>query len=898
MQLQHIIMRHRLGTAVAVLVSLGILRRVYSLLVKQFKSRYVASRAGAAILAGAQQYDYIIIGGGSAGAVIANRLSEDPNTTVLLIEAGGNAKNNILINTPLMFSLTQRTPLDWFDVTKKQLATRNRSHYWPRGRLLGGCSSVNAVLYVRCNQQDYERWETVYGCAGWGWKHVLPYFKKLEKFELPASERTPEIQGDSGIIRINRSTSGNPIGLAREFVKAFDDVGIASKDGRPTGPTRVDSAGKVIGHDYNGHSQLGAGVAHTNVADGVRQSTARAYLYDIIDPKKKTYRPNLTVMTHTLATRIIVDESAVKGSSGKLRATGVAAWLLDTEGKRLHGAQEVIFRAKKEVVLSGGTVQSPKLLKLSGVGPKAELERLGIRVVKDLPGVGENLQDHLIVPISRPDMGYQIYRDTLWGAATGLYSHLTSKTGPLTSGSCEAMAFFNVEKNSELAKKGIPDMQFHLICAALDGKQRDALLGDTLEPVPLDPTRPELHNPTDAATHNILLPAKKFKGPNNLLTLAPTLLHPKSTGSITLASSDPMVPPIIDPRYLTSEDDIRMLTLGARAARQVMDRMIASGAKLGDEITDESTVREIARLRGCSIADARGSDEYLREHVRKASITVYHPTSTCRMGREGDAMAVVGSDLRVKGFENLRVADASVMPEVPSGNTNAPSMMIGEVCADLIKGLKNTLRSQPETLLGIMFSERNEAMLKPDHLGEYFFDRNPKAFTAIMDYYRSGVLERPSCIPERTFMKELQFWEVEVPLDDDDLVDHDMMAVAPGPIPNALKDIEVNLTVKTLLHLMALMSHPLSWYEFSVDYKAGLKVSTDKRGCAGWTDALKAYAPFIVIWACKQAPAVTATLNFSSYVHLVAKPIHLRMPFLYEKNPKAYCVVGWECTFI
>ncbi|KAJ3104681.1 hypothetical protein HDU97_008957 [Phlyctochytrium planicorne] len=632
------------------------------------------------LLQGAQHfnrsYDYIVVGGGSAGCVVANRLSEDPNVTVLLIEAGGNGLKDSSINTPLLFSTTQETEKDWKDLTVRQSETRNRIHYWPRGRVLGGCSSVNAIIYARGAHADFDRWEKEHGCDGWAFKNLLPYFKKSEGVVIPTTELDAGYHGHEGGLKVSRSTNGRPNRMSHMFVEACAKIGLGKQS-----RYRKDERGNMVGVDYNGEDIYGAGVSQTTAYKGVRCDTATAFLASIMDPNSKGYRPNLTVATDLMVTKLSKDARTYPGGIG---IHGVEVWAQDKFGKKIGSG---FITVKKEVVVCCGAVNSPKLLKLSGIGPSDELASHNIPVLKNLPGVGQNLRDHLCVGVARQDLTNSVYRVTPATIIKGLFDYNVFKTGMFACGGVEAVAFTNVKEDSDLKKNGQPDMQLHLISISVEGKQADKMRVGTAEYGPISAAHPTAHDPTDTARGMEELASHKYvKGP--FISIAPTILHPKSTGTITLASSNPADLAVIDPQYLTHQDDVDVLAKGMDVARKVFAEMekLYPGT-LGLEDYDRALAREVGRVTGCAEGREYLHDVYIKEYVRRSAVTLYHPVGTCKMGPSSDPLAVVcPKTLKVHGFANLRVADASVMPTLVSANTNAASIVVGEVVAAMIKG--------------------------------------------------------------------------------------------------------------------------------------------------------------------------------------------------------------------
>ena len=518
-------------------------------------------------------FDHVIVGAGSAGCVLAARLSEDPGARVLLLEAGG-ADDRREIRVPVAFSKLFGSDCDWNYHTVPQARLDGRRLYWPRGRVLGGSSSINAMMWVRGVADDYDAWERS-GAEGWNYADAVRYFSRIED----AQRRDPAHQGRGGPLRIAEQRDPNP-GTAL-FVAACVNSGI------PRNPNA--NAGDNEGVDYTVVSQR----------RGARWSTADAYL------RPALRRPNLTVETGSHVTGVTI-------SGG--RAVGVSY--------RRDGAAHTA-RARREVVLAGGAVNSPQLLLLSGVGPADELRALGITPVVDLPGVGRNLQDHLAVGV----VAATTRRDTLLAAEqpAQVARYLLARRGMLTSNVAEAHAF--VRSSPQVRH---PDLEL-------------------------------LFAPVPFVDHG------RGRPPGHGYTLGAILLQPASRGTVRLASSDPLAPPLIDPAYLAEPDDLRVLVTGMRRALAVLDTPPLAGV-----------------VSGLMKPEARpGSDDELAAAVRAGAETLYHPVGTCRMGV--DAMAVVDPQLRVRGVAGLRVADASVMPSLIRGHTNAPAVMIGEKAADLLR---------------------------------------------------------------------------------------------------------------------------------------------------------------------------------------------------------------------
>ena len=533
-------------------------------------------------------YDYIIVGAGSAGCVLANRLSEDPAVKVLLLEAGGPDKRKE-IHMPLAFSKLFKGPCDWAYYTEPEPQLGNRNLYWPRGKVLGGSSSLNAMIYIRGHRFDYDQWRDL-GNAGWGYSDVLPLFKKSEDQERGASE----YHGTGGPLHVSDLRCVNQ--LSQAFLEAAEQSGFKRNP------------------DFNGQEQEGFGVYQVTQWQGERCSTAVAFL------RPAMRRPNLTVRTNVQAFDILFERK---------RASLVSF-------QQEHNSRQE--RAEREIILCAGAVGSPQLLMLAGIGPADHLRTLDIPVTCDLPGVGHNLQDHPAVALAL-ECTEPISLASAESLAN-LVRYLAFKTGPLTSNVGESGGFIKTSPNM-----AAPDIQYHFA-------------------------------PGYFIEHGF----QTIK--EHAFTFGPTLIRPYSRGRITLRSSNPLDSPQIRANYLTDPRDSEAMLQGLKVARA-----IANAPAL-------VRYRKRELLPGPQAAD----DAALRDHIKKYAETLYHPVGTCKMG--SDAMAVVDSELRVRGVEGLRVVDASVMPTIVGGNTNAPTIMIAERAAELIKGDKSPARVPDYALTG------------------------------------------------------------------------------------------------------------------------------------------------------------------------------------------------------
>lgn len=552
------------------------------------------------------EYDYVVVGGGSAGSIVATRLSEDKETKVLLLEAGGHFDESPMMLIPLLWPTSLGTEHDWNYVTAPQKHSfwglNENKTFWHGGRVLGGSGMLNLLMWVRGSVHDFDEWANN-GCKGWSYADVLPYFLKSENMLV------------DDLMSSKYHTSGGPITVSESKVTPLSDLYM--------------KAGKELGYkmsDYNGKEQEGFSRMQTNVRDGVRSSSGAEYL------ARATGRNNLHIALKSYVTKIKIET---------MKATGVYV---------IRNGRKQLIKVRKEIIVSAGAINTPKLLMLSGIGPKQHLEELGIKAVKDLP-VGQNLQDHVMLNMYtgiNSSLSLTAKRvHSLWSAI----NYKLFGKGPLSIGGGEAVAFLYSQE--AMRTKTYADIQLIFYSNFLHDLSAFNLRKDV--------------------TNEYLAPTPNEEGFG--VSVVPT--HPQSRGSVKLRSSDPFDQPIIDPQYLIDIRDMRTMIAGLKLWEKLMET--PTFQKLGTSINR-------SKMSFCYKHEFR-TDAYWECHIRHLALSMSHHAGTCKMGHENDPTTVVDPSLKVKGIKGLRVVDASIFPNITGGNIYAPTLMIAEKASDMIRGI-------------------------------------------------------------------------------------------------------------------------------------------------------------------------------------------------------------------
>ncbi|XP_022112537.2 glucose dehydrogenase [FAD, quinone] [Pieris rapae] len=560
------------------------------------------------------EYDFIVIGAGTAGCVLANRLTEIPDWKVLLVEAGNN--ENFVMDIPILANYLQFTSANWGYKTQPSdrycAGFENQQCHWPRGKVIGGSSVLNYMIYTRGAPQDYDNWQAM-GNEGWGWDEVLPYFKKIESFNIKSFDN-PDYHGYDGYLNVEHAPFRTT--KAKAWVKGAKEFGF--KYG-----------------DYNGATPSAVSFLQLSMKNGTRHSSNRAYLHPI------NKRNNLYVSKSSMVTKLLFDPT-------NTRVIGIE---FEKRGKKYK------VLAKKEVIVAGGTINSPQLLMLSGIGPKDHLESLKIPVVKDLP-VGYNLMDHIAaggIQFMVKQQNFTLTTDYILNHLELVFKWMRTHKGPLSiPGGCEALVFMDLK--DKFNGTAWPDMELLFIGGGLNS----------------DPLLPRNFN----FDEQIFLDTYKDLGKNDLFMVFPMLMRPKSRGRIMLQSRNPKVQPTLIPNYFDHPEDLEKIVEGIKVAIQISRQ--PSMRKLETKMYD-------VPIEECLQYGPFGSDAYFACQAQMFTFTIYHQSGTCKMGAKSDPSSVVDNRLRVHGISGLRVIDASVMPVIVSSHTNSPVFMIAEKGSDMIK---------------------------------------------------------------------------------------------------------------------------------------------------------------------------------------------------------------------